>query len=185
MPPYSSIAAVDAAIARFVREEDPPGDPHPGLGPGGVEDLARALAALDPDVRVVPVVLPEYELSKAALAAKATRIVAGAGVLYAQLDIFIAGAAPLAYLAWQWKRTAAEKEPSRGSDPPFIRSLPRALALEEGARRALEARGLAIVPFEEAERVVRVSDDPFYGGEYYEIKVFEMLFGMGYPERQR
>lgn len=167
---------VDAAIGRFVREEDPPADPHAGLEGAA---LAREIAALDADVRVVPVVLPDYELSRVALAVKATRL--ASGLLYAQLDIFVAGAAPLACAFWESKRTAAERDPTRGPAAPSA----RAAAVEAGARRILEARGLALVSFDEAMRVVRVADDPFYEGEFYEIRVFEMIFGMGYPERQR
>jgi hypothetical protein len=176
MATYSTIPAVDAAIRLFVREEDPPADPH---AERDFEALRRAIAAADPCARVLPMAVPEYELSRAALAVKATRLVPG--VLYAQLDVFVAGAAPLATLAWEWKGTAALREPTIGPAAPSE----RAAALEAAVRRVLGAAGLELVPFEEAQRVVRVDDDPHYNGAYYEIKVFEMLFGMGYPERQR
>jgi hypothetical protein len=173
---YSPIPAVDEAIRRFVREEDPPAPPHPGL------DLARLekdLGAIDPEVKVKPVVLPIYELSRAVFALKATRLVPG--VHYAQLDVFIAGAAPLATIVWESKAHAHTPEPRFSSEAPGD----RAAALEAAVRRTLAAAGLEIVPHAEAERVVRITDDPFYEGAYYEIRVFEMLFGMRYPERQR
>jgi hypothetical protein len=176
MARYSPDPVVDEAVRRFVREEDPPADPHAGLDP---EALRRELAALDADARAAPVVMPDYELSRAAFALKATRL--APGFLYAQLDVFLAGAAPLACVFWEWKRGAADREPERGGAAPSA----RAAALEAGARRILAARGLGLVPFEEAMRVLRVDDDPFYEGAFYEIRIFETLFGMGYPERQR
>ena len=92
-----------------------------------------------------------------------------------------AGAAPLACLRWEFRRSAAEREPTFAGRPPDGRLEDIASAAE----RVLAERGLAVVPFEECERILKVTDDPFYPGEYYEIRVFETLFGMGYPERQR
>jgi hypothetical protein len=89
----------------------------------------------------------------------------------------------LALLGWEWRRTRDEPEPALGEGPPAAGA--RARAFAGSVHRVLEIAGVPAVPWSEARRVVRVSDDPRYEGAYYEISVFEALFGMGYPERQR
>jgi hypothetical protein len=178
MATYSEIPEVDAAFARWVKEEDAPPDLHP---PALARDALRAaLQALDPDVRVQPVVDATVELSHAVLAVKASRLVPA--LQYAELRVYVAGAARLALLEWEWKR-AGEQEPSRAAALPDAPD--RVRALEAKVRALLEAEGVQLVPQAEARREVRVADDPRYDGQYYEIQVFEALFGMGYPERQR
>ena len=182
MPKYSDLPAVEEAFARWVLEEDPPLASlyPPALAPAALEG---ALAALDPETRVHPIVDATVEHSAPALAVKATRLFPGGALLYAQLDVHLSRFGRAALLRWEWRRSKAELAPTFGAAPPL--PSPRADALQAAAARLLEAAGVPIVPASEAERVVRVTDDPRYEGEYYEIKVFEALWGMGYPERQR
>jgi hypothetical protein len=181
MAKYSALPAVEEVFGRFVRDEDAPAALYPAAL--ARDALSRAIGALDPDIRVHPVVSPTVELSAVALAAKATRLFPEGAVLYAELHVYLSSLGRAALLSWEWRRSKSEKEPSRGARPPL--PSPRAETLLAGVRSLLEAQDVPLVPFEEASRVVRVEDDPVYEGAYYEIQVFEALFGMGYPERQR
>lgn len=182
MAKYSDLAEVDAAFGRWVREEEPEGV---SLYPSALARpaLDAALQALDPDVRVLPIVDATVEHSLVTLAVKAGRILPEGGLHYAQLNAHLSRMGRLALLRWEWRRSKSEPFPTFGAAPPITSA--RASALQAGAAKLLEGAGVPLVPFEEAERVVRVSDDPRYEGEYYEIRVFEALFGMGYPEAQR
>ena len=152
MPAYSAIPAVDEAVRRFIREEDAPASAPPILDG---ERLRASLVALDKDVKVVPVVMPDFELSRIVLAAKATKLVSG--LLYAQLDIYIAAAAPLAHVVWESKRLASDRDATFSAKAPSL----RAAELETGARRVLAAAGFTLVERDEADRVMRIEDDPF------------------------
>ncbi len=179
MPGYSDITAVDAAFARWVAEEDPPGELYPPAL--DFATLKRSIEALDPAVKVVHTVHATVELSFLVLAVKATKLVPD--VAYAQLNVFLSRLGRLALVEWEWRPRGAKEgaEPLRGgSGPPGAPA-----ALEAGVAKLLAMSGVDLVPGAEARRLVRVANDPRYGGEYYEITVFEALFGMGYPERQR
>ena len=179
MASYSAIPTIDAAIGRWVREEDPPRDPYPPALEFAA--LKVAIEALDPDVKVHQTVHAAYELSALRVAAKATKLVPG--VLYAELDLHLSGQARLGVVAWESRRTKDEADPTRTEEPPVPSE--RASALAEKVRGLVRAAGVELVPLAEARREVRVTDDPLYEGAYYDITVFEVLFGMGYPERQR
>jgi hypothetical protein len=179
MGKYSDDAAVDAAIGAWVREEEQPAAPHaPALA---LAPLKRAIEALDPDARVHETVHATFEHCALRLAVKATKL--APGLLYAELGVHLSRSGPLAHVAWEWRRSKDEAEPSRGELPPGATD--RARALDAGVRDLLRKAGETLVPLAEARREVRVADDPLYEGAYYDITVFEVLFGMGYPERQR
>ncbi len=177
MPAYSAVPSIDEAFTRWVREEDPP----EGLIPSSVslDALKAAVAAVEPEARVHPIVSPVVEHSALAAAVKVTKLVPGP--LYTQLDVYVSSFGPLAHLVWESR--VAKEDP----DPALSAAAPNdgAAGVETAARRWLESAGLALVPLAEARRVVTVTDDSFYDGESYDITVFEVLFGMGYPERQR
>jgi hypothetical protein len=179
MPKYSDVPAIDEAVRRWVFEQDPP----PGLYPPELSfaALKRAIEALDPDVRVHETVHAAFEHSALRLAAKATQLVPG--VLYAELDVHLSRHGKLGLVAWEWRTRKDELDPTRAEDPPAASDRTRALAA--AARELLVKAGVTLVPLAEARREVRVDDDPLYEGAYYDITVFEVLFGMGYPERQR
>lgn len=181
MRKYSDLAPVDEAFGRWVHEQDPAAPLYPPAL--SQEPLKRAIEALDPDVRVHPTLDAIYEHCALRLAAKATKLFAPGLLLYAELDVHLSSFGRVGLVAWEWRRSKEEKEPSRGEAPPAASE--RAEKLAAGVRKLLADAGVALVPLAEAEREVRVKDDPLYEGEYYDIKVFEALFGMGYPERQR
>jgi hypothetical protein len=173
---YSAIAAVDEAFSRFVREQDLAAPPYPPLV--SVEEAKARVAAVEPEARVHETVHATVEHSHLALAIKVSRLVPGP--VYTQLDVWLSRFGPLAHLAWE---TVAKPR----AEPVFGPTAPneRVGRVEVAVRGWLEAAGVRVVPFEEARRLVVVADDPFYPGESYDMTVFEALFGMGYPEKQR
>lgn len=177
MPSYSPISEVDEGFRRWVREEDPPA----GLLPASVtlEALRAAVEAAEPEARVHPIVTPAVEHSALAAAVKVTKLVPGP--LYTQLDVHVSSFGRLAHVVWESRATKEQPDPTLAATAPNE----RAARVEAAVRRWLDAAGLALVTLDEARRVVTVTDDPFYDGESYDITVFEVLFGMGYPERQR
>jgi len=177
MPAYAAIPAVDEAFRRWVREEDPPA----GLIPDSVslEALRAAVEAVEPEARVHPIVTPAVEHSALAAAVKVTKLVPGP--LYTQLDIYVSSFGRLAHVVWESRATKQQPDPTLAATAPNE----RAARVEAAVRRWLEEAGLALVALDEARREVTVTDDSFYDGESYDITVFEVLFGMGYPARQR